>query len=188
MSASGSLPVGRYRLADGHRDRAGLLAEDAFRPQVPGVVRDRNHRHVERDGEARAAGLVLGARAGPDARAFRINDDPESLLEAFAALRGDLLHRVNAGLAVDGDRRGQREAPAEERDRQQLLLRHIGQGWESIASATASPMSNCASTGRYAGTSALPGGTFSRPSTRHRIPQIARAPHRFTAHQLAAIL
>jgi len=29
---------------------------------------------------------------------------------------------------------------------------------------------------------------FSRPSTRHFIPQIIRAAHRLTAHQLAAIL
>ena len=58
-----------------------------FGHSVAGVVRDRDDRHVHRDREARAARLVLRARAGADARALGIDDDPEALREALAALR-----------------------------------------------------------------------------------------------------
>src|SRR5690242_20985918 len=69
--------------------------------------------------------------SGADARAFRIDDDPETLGEAFAALLRHLSHRVLAGLAIDRDRRSQREAPAEERNRKQLLLRDEGEWREN---------------------------------------------------------
>ncbi len=90
-------------------------------------MRDGHDRHAELARETRPAGLVLRARAGLDPRPLRIDDDPESLGEALAPLLGDLLHRVHAGLAVDRDRRGEREAPAEERDRQKLLLGDVGE-------------------------------------------------------------
>src|SRR5213078_4416945 len=52
----------------------------------------------------------------------RVDDDPETLREPLASLFGDLLHRILARLAIDDDRRGERERPAEERNRQQLFL------------------------------------------------------------------
>ena len=63
----------RDRRAERDRHRARPLAEDALRPQLAGIVRDRDDRHAELDGEPRAAGLVLGARAGADPRAFRVD-------------------------------------------------------------------------------------------------------------------
>ena len=126
MSVVTSFPAGEIGLAERNRHCPGTLSEQSLRPQVAGIVRDGQYRRRELDGEPRAAGLVFRPGAGSDSRAFRIDDDPEALTEPFAALRRDLLHRVGARLAVDRDGRSQREAPAEERNRQELLLGDVG--------------------------------------------------------------
>src|SRR4030095_7056308 len=90
---------------------------------MAGIMRHWNDRYAKCDRQPGSAGLVVRTCARPDARASRVDDDPEALPESLAPLLGDLLHRVLARLAVDGDRRGKGECPAEERNRQQLLLR-----------------------------------------------------------------
>src|SRR6185369_497942 len=115
------------RRPERYRDGTGPFVQGALRPKIAGIMRDWKHRHAELDREACAARLVFGARAGPDPRALGIDDEPESLPEALAALPHNLLHRVGAGLPVDRDRRGERERPAKERDRQQLLLGDEGE-------------------------------------------------------------
>src|SRR5215831_15689992 len=69
----------------------------------------------------------MRARSGAYARALGVNHDPETLADALASLLDDLFHRILARLAIDGDRRGEREGPAEEWYRQQLLLRDEGE-------------------------------------------------------------
>src|SRR5260221_420510 len=82
-------------------------------------MRHRHDRYAKGERETRAAGLVVRPLSRANPRAFRIDDDPEPLREALVPLLGDLLHRVLPRLAVDRDRRGERERPTEERDRQQ---------------------------------------------------------------------
>ncbi len=90
-------------------------------------MRDRQDRRAHLDGEARGARLVARAAGDRYSRALRVEHDPEALREALAGLRRDLPHRILAGLAVDRDRRGEPERPAEERQRQQLLLGDVGE-------------------------------------------------------------
>src|SRR2546430_17735356 len=85
-------------------------------------MRHWNDRYAKRDRQPCSAGLVVCTRAGADTRPLRVDDDPETLREPLATLFGDLLHRILARLAIDDDRRGERERPAEERNRQQLFL------------------------------------------------------------------
>ena len=163
----------------------GPLAEQSLRPQVAGVVRDRQDRRRQaRSRAARRRSCSFARVPAADARALGIDDDPEALREALAALLRDLLHRVRAGLAVDRDRRGEREAPAEERDRQQLLLGDERERREVEVERERLPRRAVLATSRCAASA----GMFSAPITRQRMPQIQRAPHRLTRHQLAAML
>src|SRR5437870_374230 len=93
-------------------------------------MRYRHDRYAKSEREPRAAGLVVRARPRANPGAFRIDDDPETLRETLAPLLGNLLHCVLPRLAVDRDRRGEREGPAEERYRKQLLLGDEGQRGE----------------------------------------------------------
>jgi len=110
------------RRADHDADRARLLEEPAPPPVEPGVVRDRHDQPARLGREHRAADAVLLGLAGRDARALREHQHPAALLEPLAALRHDLLDRVMAGAAVDGDRLHQARRPADERDPQDLAL------------------------------------------------------------------
>ncbi len=117
-----SLPSEAIGATDRHGDRTRHLAEHPLGPQIARIMRHRQDRDAKRDREPRAAGLVVRARAGANARAFGVDDDPESLRKPLAPLRRDLRHRALARLAVDGDRRRATERPSEERDGKQLLL------------------------------------------------------------------
>src|SRR6185369_2931133 len=108
------------RRTDRHGHRARPLAKHALRPQIAGIMRHRNDRDAKRDRQACAAALVVRARPGPDSRAFRVDDDPESLAQALASLRDKLTHRIVSRLPIDRYRGRQGERPAEEWNRQQL--------------------------------------------------------------------
>ena len=126
VSAAGSLPRASIGAPIDSVTVPGRLPNTPFGHSQPALCAIGSTRRVHRQREARAARLVLRAAARADARALGIDHDPEALAEALAALLDDLLHRVLAAPAVDRDRRGEAERPAEERDRQQLLLRDVG--------------------------------------------------------------
>ncbi len=110
---------------DAHRDRAGALEKRVARPEQARVVRHRHDRRAARRGEPRAAELIGTALARTHAGALRKYHDPEALLEPFTAAPRDGPQSRDAARAVDGDRAHQREAPAEERDPQELALEHM---------------------------------------------------------------
>ncbi|ABA49719.1 200 kDa antigen p200, putative [Burkholderia pseudomallei 1710b] len=115
------------RLADRHRDGAGVLRERVARPHAPGVVRDRHDGRAGADREARAARLVLALAADRRARPLGEHDDPRAFRHPLAALADHRIECVLAVLAVDVDHVQHPERPAEERHVQQLALEHVAE-------------------------------------------------------------
>src|SRR6185369_4139289 len=101
---------------------AGVLPEGVARPILAGVVRERQDRRAGSRREHRAADAVAPGLARGDARAFGKDRYPHSLPEALGALLHDLVARAVPARAVDGDAANGEEAPAHEREPQELLL------------------------------------------------------------------
>src|SRR5574343_831530 len=121
--------------ADTDGDGTRFLQEGLARPQFSGIVGDGYHLAANVGGQVGAARLVaLGLPRG-DAGAFGEEDDVEALLEPLATLGNDLVERVLAGGAVDGNHLHRRQAPADKRHLEQFLLQHedtVGTGRHAI--------------------------------------------------------
>src|SRR5258706_2680548 len=108
--------------ADHDLHRAALLPEGVARPVLPGVMRDRQDRRAGARREERAADAVAPDLSRRDARALREDRHPVAFLQALGALLDDLLARAAAARAVDGDGADRPQAPADEREPEELLL------------------------------------------------------------------
>src|SRR5687768_8018711 len=115
-------PCRRDRRADHHLHAAGVLAERVTRPVFARIVRHRQDGRAGTHREQRSADAVAPDLARSDARALGENRHPHSLREAPPALLHDLVARAVAAGAVDRDAADRVEAPADERQPEQLAL------------------------------------------------------------------
>jgi len=98
--------------------------EAALRPNLAGIMRDRNNREAGFAGQYGAANPIPATTTRRHPRSFRENRHVAAALEAIPALGNDLPNGFTAGSAIDSDGLQKGESPTKEGEAQELAFHH----------------------------------------------------------------